>query len=404
MRAGTASRGRGLLTGGRLALLALFALVLGAGPAAADGLKDEEILDRAVKIVVRRVSPAVVRIDTLGDLKEGFQAPSSAAGKRGGVLARKGFKRAYGPSTGVVISPDGYILTSLFTLKYRPRHIIVSMQDGRQFVAKVAGKDESRGLALLKVEIDRALPVAPVGDKTKIKAGQICVALGRGLGGDTVNASVGIISAKDRISGKALQSSALISPANYGGVLAGLDGRVLGIIVPLDASGALAGVSLYDSGIGFAIPMSDVVNVLPRMIQGQTLKPGYVGIVADRTKTKGGITIKTVVSRSPADKAGLKVGDVIVAVDGRRLETYFEFFFALGAKVAGERVALKYLREGVQREVEVKLAPRPEKTEATPSAPGAKAPGGAPQPGEKRPAEKTPAEKPADETPEEESE
>jgi len=374
----------------QVALALLMAAAL-SNAAVADEESDEKILQRAVSHAVAEVSPCIVRIDTLGDLSKGFKAPKSAREKGKGVLVRKGFKQAYGPSTGVIISPDGYILTSLFTLSRKPRHIFVSCHDGRQFVAKLAGKDESRGLALLKVEVERALPVPRISPKASLKSGMFSIALGRGYGAKEVNVAVGILSAKDRVSGKALQSSALISPANYGGALAGIDGRVMGLIVPLDASGRLAGVKFYDSGIGFAIPLSDLVKVLPRLMAGETLQPGFLGVQADQTKVRGGIVIKKVIRRSPAAKAKLKAGDRVTHVDGRRVRSFFDLHFALGSKVAGEEVVIKYLRDGVQREARAKLAPRTQKVGENPfgvapeGSPGGKEMpgGGAPGGGEK---------------------
>jgi serine protease Do len=333
----------------------------------AEDLTEEQIIQRAVEIAVKKASKVVVKIDTLGDLREGFRAKS----KKQGVLAKKGFKQAYGPSTGTIVSPDGYIITSSFTLRNKPRHIFVTTDDGRQFVAKLVGQDQSRGIALLKVSVEKALPAVPILAKKDIKAGQFSIAIGYGYGGKSANVSVGIVSAKDRISGKALQASPLISPANYGGVLASIDGRIMGIIVPLTSSGRMAGVDFYDCGIGFAIPRSDLEGLLPRLMRGEDLKAGFLGVMADQKKTDGGITIKEIVRRSPADRAGLKAGDIITGVAGRKVKNFFEFFNEIGSKVAGEKVVVKYLRDGVERQVEVTLANRPKQAPKAPNAGGA---------------------------------
>lgn len=331
----------------------------------ADELSEEQIIEKAVTIAVKKASQFVVRVDTLGDLRAGHKGKS----KRGGVLAKKGFKQAYGPSTGTIVSAKGHIVTSLFTVRNEPRHIFVTLNDGRQFVAKVVGKDSSRGIALLKINSEKPLPALKMMAKKDIKAGQFSIAIGYGYGGKKPNISVGIISAKDRISGKALQSSALISPANYGGIIASIDGRVQGVIVPLTSSGRMAGVDFYDCGIGFAIPGEDLARVLPRLIQGESLKSGFLGIVADQKKTKGGIKVKQVVRRSPADRAGLKAGDVITNVGGKAVKNFFDFFNEIGKRVAGEKVVVKYLRDGVQQQVEVALAERPKDADKWQGAP-----------------------------------
>lgn len=333
----------------------------------AQEMTEEEIIEKAVTIAVKKASKYVVRIDTLGDLRAGHKARS----KRSGVLAKKGFKQAYGPSTGTIVSEKGFIVTSLFTVRNEPRHIFVTLNDGQQFVAKVVGKDTSRGIALLKINSEKPLPALTMIPKKDIKAGQFSIAIGYGYGGKTPNVSVGIVSAKDRISGKALQSSALISPANYGGILASIDGRVQGVIVPLTSSGRMAGVDFYDCGIGFAIPGEDLTRVLPRLMQGESLKSGFLGIVADQAKTKGGIKVKQVVRRSPADRAGLKAGDVITNVGGKAVKNFFDFFNEIGKRVAGEKVVVKYLREGVEQQVEVALAERPKDADKWQGAPDA---------------------------------
>lgn len=371
-----------------LAALALAAPARAQEPDAAPAKEaDDRIVEKAVGLVVKRLAPCVVKIDTLGDLSEGFVAPRKAGEKGGGkgVLARRGFKPAYGPSTGLVISKDGYILTSAFTLQRKPRHIFVSVDDGRQFVARVVGEDRSRGVVLLKVKADKPLPTAPATPKAAIKAGAFCIAIGRGYGADGPNVSLGIVSAKDRISGKALQSSALISPANYGGALVGIDGRVMGLIVPLNASGRLAGVDLYDSGIGFAVPIWDLMQVLPRLIQGETLEPAFLGVQAKESRVQG-IEVEKVVAGSPAEKAGLAAGDVILELDGEALGSYFQFNFRLGAEVAGSKIKLKVKRGDEELVLEATLGARPKAAEAPPKL-------GAPGAPEKTPPEKTPPEK-----------
>ena len=137
------------------------------------------------------------------------------------------------------------------------------------------------------------------------------------------NISVGIVSGLNRIWGKAIQTDAKISPSNYGGPLVDIQGRVLGVLVPLspDSTDNVAGVEWYDSGIGFAITLSHVNSVLPRLTQGQDLKPGILGV---NLNSRDIYTQPPVIAgcrpNSPAYKAGFKAADRIIEIDGRPIE------------------------------------------------------------------------------------
>src|SRR5262249_60057022 len=148
--------------------------------------------------------------------------------------------------------------------------------------AKMVATDTTRMIALLKIEAT-GLPVPVAAPKKEIKIGQTALALGRTLEPDlnkSPSVSEGIISAVERIWGKALQTDAKVSPTNYGGPLVDLEGRVMGILVPASphAEGETAGIEWYDSGIGFAVPLEDGFAVLPRLKQGQELKKGVLAI------------------------------------------------------------------------------------------------------------------------------
>ena len=150
--------------------------------------------------------------------------------------------------------------------------------------------------------------------------------------------SVGIISALDRIWGKAVQTDAKVSPTNYGGPLIDLEGRVQGVLVPASpqAEGETAGFEWYDSGIGFAIPLEDINAVLPRMIKGTEKKPvvlrrGYLGI----TMRSGDMyeappIIGTVAPGSAGDKAGIKPGDLVKSIDGKPVSNYAQVLHRFG--------------------------------------------------------------------------
>src|SRR5262249_28458348 len=155
------------------------------------------------------------------------------------------------------ISSDGYIVTSTFNFLRKPPVITVVLADGQRHVARLLGRDETRKLCLLKIDGVTNLAVPQIAPRAELRVGQWTIAIWLGLGGPQPEIWAGILSATSRISGKAVQSDANTSPANYGGPLVDLDGRVIGICVPLTpgAQQEAAGAQWYDSGIGFAVPL-----------------------------------------------------------------------------------------------------------------------------------------------------
>lgn len=294
--------------------------------------------EKALKAATQRVAPSVVQIETTGG------AEMIGAGARGG-----GFRKGVGPTTGVVIDADGYVISSAFNFAQKPASILVTVPGRRdRLVAKVVATDQTRMLTLLKVEAT-GLPVPPSSPKSGIQIGQWAVALGRALDANLErppSMSVGVISALGRIWGKAIQTDAKISPTNYGGPLVDIDGRVMGILVPASprGEGNTAGVEWYDSGIGFAIPFEDVLASLPRLKQGKDLQRGILGITPKSTNQYTAATIATVAPESAAAKAGLHSGDEIVAIDGKPITYYAHLQHALGPKYEGDAINLKIRR------------------------------------------------------------
>lgn len=346
---------------------------------------EERALAEATEQAVKKLAPAVVTVEALGGLPKKFTAPKNEGEKRKGILASKGFKQAYGPSTGVIVRKDGLIVTSTFVLSRKPRHLFVTTAAGKSYVAKLLGRDDSRALALLKIEAQGDLPTAELTPAPWIQVGRFSLAIGRGLGGQPV-VSRGIVSAIDRIGGKAIQSSALISPVNYGGPLAAIDGSVMGILVPLSMQGGRASVDIYDSGIGFAIPARDVLALLPRLAKGEQLQAGFLGLVPDPTHRGEGIMVKQVAPNSPAAKAGLQPGDQVVSVDGEGTHAVWQLRRILTRHFAGETLEVEALRDDERLKLKVTLAPPP----AGPAGPH----GGPPKPAPDKPAPNKPGPKP----------
>ncbi|WP_437204514.1 PDZ domain-containing protein [Planctomicrobium sp. SH664] len=324
---------------GRWLLVGLMCWSLTASAIAAEDIIALEQL--AIQQAVAAADPSVVRIETVG-----------------GVDLVGDLLTATGPTTGVIIRADGYILTSQFNFVSRPSSILVTLSDGRRFAAQLVASDNSRMLTLLKIDAGDLTPIEAV-PAAEIRVGQRAIALGRVFDEKFPNLSVGIVSALQRISGRALQTDAKTSPINYGGPLIDLTGRCLGIVVPLSPqeSGETAGVEWYDSGIGFAVPLSDMEPVLARLLAGETLFRGLLGVsFEDQGAISGAAKVIRVFPDSPADKAGLKVDDVIVAVNGQPVRKLNDLKQVVGRKYAKDEITLRVQRGDQNVEAVLTLA------------------------------------------------
>ncbi len=278
------------------------------------------------------------------------------AASGGPAAAPERFRLADGPTTGILLSPDGLILTSSVNFARNPAIITVTLADGSRHVGRRLGVDYIRRLALVRIEAEGLIASDWVaGDELRV--GQYVIACGRGLGGEHVAPSMGILSAIGRRNGNAVQTDAKTSPANYGGPLLDIEGRVIGVIVPMaGAGGVLAGTQWYDSGIGFAVPKDRIDAVLDRLRAGEVIERGKIGVVLEPDDTDAvpflddlfqwtkGVKIKAVARRSPAAKAQLKSGDRITALDGLATGDLLEIQRRLSDRAAGETVTLTIKR------------------------------------------------------------
>jgi S1-C subfamily serine protease len=275
------------------------------------------------------------------------------------MLAWPGFKKAEGPTTGVILSPHGYIVTSAWNFEGKPNVVTVTTADGKTRAARLLGIDRAAGLALLKIDA-KGLTAATLLAPDHVRVGSWAFAVGRTLAWQGVDVRYGIISAKNRIEGNALQTDAATSPANYGGPLIDAAGRVYGIIVPLGARGEEANPNWYDSGIGFATPIPDLGTLIARLGKaGTELWPAFLGVTTDQDRTEPGARITDVAPEKAAAKAGLKKGDVILAIDGRDVDNGFTLRFEIGRRRAGDSVTLRVRRGAETLEVAAKLGRRP---------------------------------------------
>lgn len=332
-----------------------------------------------LRAATRRVAPSVVRIETIG----GTQPASDTRGPT--------FLVADGPTTGLIWSADGLILTSSFNFVRDPSVITVVLADGRRFVAELLGRDEIRRLAMLEIDADD-LPVPKWVEGSKIRVGQSAIGLGRGFGplSDAMNQvtggctiTAGIISGLGRMSRLVIQTDAQLSPVNFGGPLIDVRGRVLGLCVPigLDA-GQLSGVEWYDSGIGFAVPREQVERAASELALGRNIRRGILGVGIAQS-IPGATIVAGCGDPSPALRAGIQPGDQIVAIDDDPVTTLASLRRVLRPRSAGTRVMVHIMRQGRPLELPVRLAvpedvgpvPAPEPPASRPAKPPFHLPG-----------------------------
>lgn len=309
--------------------------------------------EKAIKDAIAKVAPSVVRIETAGGADMIVWVDPAT---------RQPIRKVIGPTTGLVIDSDGYIITSSFNFSNKPTDIFVTIPGKGRSVAKVVANDLSRMLTLLKTDLT-GLTVPTAVPSKEIEIGQWSIALGRALDANIdrfPSVSTGIVSALGRVWGKAIQTDAKVSPNNYGGPLISIDGRVQGILVPASPNGEgdNAGIEWYDSGIGFAIPLEDVLKVLPKMKEGKpdkqvTLRPGLLGITpksADQFSVEP--VIGTVAPDSSADRIGLRPNDLILEIDGTSVHNYAQILHILKPKYEGDAVSIKIRRGKQERSFE----------------------------------------------------
>jgi serine protease Do len=349
---------------------------------AQDGSKSAKELSSAFATAAKQAMPAVVSIKVektieTGRLSQGDMQFNDPFGNDffrqffGGQLpqqyqAPRKYKEQ-GQGSGFIISKDGYILTNNHVVGDADK-ITVELQDGRKFTnAKVIGTDPGTEVALIKIDGDN-FPVLPMGDSTKNDIGDWVIAIGNPFGlSETV--TVGVISAVGRNKvGIAsyenfIQTDAAINPGNSGGPLINLDGQVIGI------NTAIYSESGGYMGIGFAIPIDMAKNIEQQLKEKGKVIRGYLGILCqDITpdmaellglKKSEGIIISNVEKDSPADKAGLKGHDIILELNGKKIESYDTFRNDIADIQPDSKIKLTVSRDGEKQNITVTLGERP---------------------------------------------
>ncbi|MDA3915511.1 MAG: Do family serine endopeptidase [Deltaproteobacteria bacterium] len=265
--------------------------------------------------------------------------------------------------SGFVISKDGYIVTNNHVIKDADQ-IKVILHDKTQYDAEIIGTDPVTDLALIKIKEENLAPLK-FGSSSKTEVGSWVVAIGSPFGLEqTVTA--GIVSAKGRIIGSGpyddfIQTDASINPGNSGGPLLNLKGEVIGINTAIIRSG---------QGIGFAIPSDLATGVIEQLIDQQSVSRGWMGVaIQDITeelaqyyniKETRGVYVAKVYEEDPADKAGIKAGDIIFMIDDKKIRSSRDLSLTIAGSLVDEEVDVKLIREGKEKLLKVKLGKRPE--------------------------------------------
>lgn len=364
-------------------LLSVVLMQAGAFAAAAAPAKDNDIASAkktgsAFTEVAKKAIPAVVFVKVEKTIKLGthgnqqFYFRGDPSDMLGDELMNQLFRgyngrrqrmpefKQQGQGSGFIISKDGYILTNNHVVGDADK-IMVRLHDGRELPAKRIGSDPKSEVALIKIEGEN-LPYLKSGSSRNLEIGEWVIAVGNPFGlNETL--TVGVVSAKGR-SGMGIadyedfiQTDAAINPGNSGGPLLNIDGEVIGINTAIFSG---TGGSL---GIGFAIPIDMVMDIKDQLVKNGKVSRGYIGVylqeiteeIADSMGVKGheGALVADVTKDSPAAKSGLKHGDIISTLNGRKVKSVGEFRNEVASNPPGTKLSLTVLRDGASKEYTV---------------------------------------------------
>jgi len=341
-----------------VALLAVVGLAVGcAGPSATGGkfwrespnasaAPDLARLNGLLADLAERLQPGLVHVRVQRTLKEDTPREDSGEPRRS-------------TGSGFVIDASGLIVTNAHVVE-GAASIQVRLADGKRFQGKVVGRDNRVDLALLKIEGATGLTPLPLGDSNRLRVGEFVLALGNPFGLEQ-SVSFGIVSRKGAPLTVAapgfdfIQTDAAINPGNSGGPLVNVAGEVIGVNTMAARNGS----------IGFAIPANLVKMLLPQLATKGRVDWGWLGVSIsevteddlDRLKLREarGVLVRSVLPGDPADKGGVRTNDVIVVIDGARLESPRDLQRVVSSTPVGKRVRVVLLREGQETEVEVTI-------------------------------------------------
>src|SRR5213593_4456555 len=368
-----------------LTILCVHAGVFAAAAQESTPAPTREGITATLATIVEKVAPSVVTVFTTQTVARGLTSfPFSDDTLReffgGQSPQRQGKQTLQGLGSGVIVSPDGYILTANHVVSGADEIMVGLGNDLRKFKAKKVGTDPGTDVALLKID-EKNLPAIAFTDSEKARAGDIVLAIGNPFGlRQTV--TMGIISAVGR-GGMGIvdyenfiQTDAAINMGNSGGALVDTEGRLVGI------NTAIFTRTGGNQGVGFAIPSNLARDVMQSLREKGRVVRGYIGAsvqtltpeLAEAMKLKGepnGALVGEVTPKSPSEKAGMKTGDVITSVNGKKLGDARELRLMIGSMPPGTKIQIEVNREGQSKIINVELAEMPagaaeQDTEASP--------------------------------------
>ena len=336
-------------------------------------------LSGAFRAASARALPAVVQIRTvaLTDVPIGFP----------GMRQEREQQRTQGTGSGFLFDPRGYILTNHHVVQNAVR-IDVAMLDGREYTAQVVGSDPNTDVAVIRIDAgDRALPVIEIGESDRLRVGDWVIALGNPLG-LSFTATAGIVSAKSRSIGilaasgagetaleAFIQTDAAINPGNSGGPLVDLHGRVIGINTAIESATG------YNMGAGFAIPIDLAKKIADDIVEHGTVHRPRLGVAITDVNAAdaevyglpsvSGVEVTGVTPGTPADRAGLELGDVILVINDQPVNTVPDLQSRVARFQPGDRVNVEFVRYGKAMATTVELGEFEAAAVATPLEPPA---------------------------------
>lgn len=338
--------------------------------------------------IIEKASPAVVNISSTRIIKaseqqEGEEGGGSTPfmsdpffrqffGGNGRGNARPHAERQSGLGSGVIVSPEGYILTNNHVVD-KASIVKVTLLDKREFTAKVVGADPQTDVAVVKINASD-LPTLPLGNSEAARVGDLCFAIGNPFGYDHT-VTMGIVSAKGRsLEGMThiqdfIQTDAAINPGNSGGALINAHGQLIGMNTAIITGGSSFGGEAGNIGIGFAVPVNMAKSVMDQIIKSGKVSRGYMGVTLQAVtpdlaqqfglKDAHGAIVNSITPGGPGAKGGLQQGDVITAIDGVKVDSSNDLTLDVTSKTPGSNVKLDVIRNGQPTTVNVTLGQRP---------------------------------------------
>ena len=323
--------------------------------------------------LAEKLSPSVVNIKVVKVEKAGFNRPEMEIpdGPMGDLFKRffqempqaPESRRTQGAGSGVVIGKEGYILTNNHVVE-GAKEVTVTFANQKEYKAQVVGRDPKTDLAVLKVKSKESFPAVTMGDSDQLKVGDWVVAIGNPFGLNNTVTS-GIVSAKGRVIGAGpyddfIQTDASINPGNSGGPLINMQGELVGINTAILPNG---------QGIGFAIPVNTAKPLVPQLISTGAVTRSYLGVniqsitpelaKALNLRDRKGALVADVVSGGPADKGGIKRGDVIIAYNGKVVEDSHHLPALVAATPVNQEATVTILRNGQEQKLSMKVEELP---------------------------------------------